>query len=450
MSFENEKQNIPQKTAEGSRVSAKYALPFLTVLAVLTVVAFIIPLRPTESEREKRELTAFPAFSVDALLSGSYFDEVTLWFSDTFPGRETWLDVADFTESLHGYSEISVVDDETVVDQLRNGGGTQGDGEAVDTPEITPEPTPTPWGGVDAGEGAEVHKGKIIQIGDSAFNRLGYSETCCTDYAKSLNRLGDILAEKGVRLVSAPAPVAIGIMVEQQYQEKLNSNDPVFVLEQLHQGLNENVIPVDTVSALQAHNSEYIYFRTDHHWTALGAYYAYAAVCETLGMEPAALDTFTESDRGEFKGTHTSKVARPQKLKSDTLIAYIPPQDIQAHAMYKSGPREIDMIKQIADDKLFSKYLTFLGGDYDLVRLVNEEIEDDSTCLIIKDSYGNAFAPFVTQNYHTVYVMDYRTYRRESLSEFVDKYEVDDVWFMPYMIATQSLDGRNMFERICK
>ena len=167
-------------------------------------------------------------------------------------------------------------------------------------------------------------------------------------------------------------------------------------------------------------------------------------------MTPADIEEFTPSDRGEFKGTHTSKVARPQKLKSDTLIAYIPSQDIQAHAMYKSGPREIDMIKQIADDKLFSKYLTFLGGDYDLIRLVNEEITDDSTCLIIKDSYGNAFAPFVTQNYHTVYVMDYRTYRRESLSEFVDKYQVDDVWFMPYMIATQSLDGRNMFERICK
>ena len=60
------------------------------------------------------------------------------------------------------------------MDQLLNGGGTQGDFEEEidETVEPTPEPTPTPWGGVDAGEGADVHMGKVIQIGDSAFNRL--------------------------------------------------------------------------------------------------------------------------------------------------------------------------------------------------------------------------------------------------------------------------------------
>ena len=449
MSFENKKQNTPQERSVG--VSAKFALPFLVVLGILTVAAFIIPLRPTQSEREKRELTAFPTYTREALLSGEYFDDITLWFSDTFPGRETWLDVADFTESLHGYSEISVVDDENVVDQLLNGGGTQGDfeEETDGTVEITPEPTPTPWGGVDAGEDAEVHMGKIIQIGDSAFNRLGYSKTCCADYAKSLNHLADILAEKGVRVISAPAPTAIGVMVEEQYMEKLNSVDPAFILEEMHGQLNENVIGVDTVSALRAHNSEYIYFRTDHHWTALGAYYAYAAVCEALGMEAADLDDFTETDRGEFKGTHTSKVARPQKLKPDTLIAYIPPQEIMAYVEYKQGPRETPLIKTIADDKIFSKYLTFLGGDFELMRLENPEIQDGSTCLILKDSYGNAFAPFVTQNYQTVYVMDYRSFHRSNLSKFVEKYEVDDIWFIPYMIATQSLDGRNMLERLC-
>ena len=444
---EMRKQYAPPKAPVPPKVSGKYALPFLTVLAILTVAAFIIPLRPTMSEREKRELTAFPSFTREALLSGEYFDDITLWFSDTFPGRETWLDVADFTESLHGYSEISVVDDENIVDQLLNGGSTQGESEY---PEITPMPTPTPWGGVDAGEGAEVHMGKIIQIGDSAFNRLGYSKTCCEDYAASLNHLAELLKDKGVRVISAPAPTAIGVMVEAQYMKKLNSVDPAFLLEEIHGRLNDKVIGVDTVTPLRNHNSEYIYFRTDHHWTALGAYYAYAAVCEELGMEPADINDFTVSDRGEFKGTHTSKVARPQKLKADTLYAYLPPQEIQAYVEYKQGPKKVPLIKDIADDKIFSKYLTFLGGAFELLRLENPEIQDGSTCLILKDSYGNAFAPFVTQNYQTVYVMDYRSFHRSNLSKFVEKYEVDDIWLIPYMIATQSLDGRNMFERLCK
>ena len=82
----------------------KYALPFFLVLALLTAVSLIIPLRPTFSYSEKRELTKFPAFSVEALLSGEYFDDITLWFSDTFPGREQWLDVSQSMASLHGYS----------------------------------------------------------------------------------------------------------------------------------------------------------------------------------------------------------------------------------------------------------------------------------------------------------------------------------------------------------
>ena len=65
--------------------------PFIWVLAILTIVSFIIPLRPTESYSERRELAEFPEFSVEALADGSYFSDITLWFSDTFPGRESWI-----------------------------------------------------------------------------------------------------------------------------------------------------------------------------------------------------------------------------------------------------------------------------------------------------------------------------------------------------------------------
>ena len=428
----------------------KLALPFLTVLALLTVVAFIIPLRPTVSESEKRELTKFPAFTVESLLSGEYFDEITLWFSDTFPGREAWLSVATFTESLHGYSEISIVEDAGVVEQLLNpvGENTNTDGEAV--PAVTPEPTPEAWGGVNAADDAEIYMGSIIQIGDSAFNRLGFSETCSEMYTATLTKLGDKLAEKGMRLISAPAPTAIGILVEEQYLKKLKSADQATTLAYMHDSMGENVITVDTVSALLAHNDEYVYFRTDHHWTALGAYYSYEAVCNTLGIEPAPLSDFTEWDKGDFIGSHSGKVQYPKKLKTDTLIAYIPPQEIKTYIHYDHGVVEGKLLRDVSDAKIHSKYLTFLGTDYALMELVNEEIQDDSTCLIIKDSYGNCFAPFVTQNYHTVYVMDYRKYTRMGITKFCEKFGVDDVWFTPYMIATHSHDGNNLFSYLCK
>lgn len=442
MSHKREQQNHER---ESRPVGKGYAVPFLAVLGILTVVSFLLPLRPTVSEREKRELAAFPQFSMETLLSGEYFDDITLWFSDTFPGREAWLDVADFTKSLHGDAEVSVVEDAGVVDQLLNPTGDE-----QTEPTITPEPTPTPWGGINAGEDAEIYMGGIIQIGDSAFNRLGFSELCCADYTKSLSKLGDKLAEQGVRVISAPAPTAIGIMVEEKYLKKLNSVDQAYTLATMHDPMSENVITVDTVSALLEHNDEYLFFRTDHHWTALGAYYSYEAICEALGMEAAPLSSFTEWDKGEFRGSHSSKVARPQKLRWDNLIAYIPPQDIQVSILYQWGAQEAPLLRDVADEKIYSKYSTFLGADYELMELINPEIEDDSTCLIVKDSFGNCFAPFVTQNYHRVLVMDYRKFHRMSLSKFAEKYEVDDIWFTPYMIATQSMDGNNFFEYLCK
>ena len=428
----------------------KLVLPFLVVLALLTMVSVVIPLRPTVSESEKRELTKFPAFSVETLLSGEYFDEITLWFSDTFPGREGWLDVAKRTESLHGYSDVSIVEGD-FVGELLNPVEQESSG-VLDETEVTPTPEPTPeqWGGVDAGDDAEIYMSGVIQIGDSAFNRLGFSKDCSAMYSESMNRLGDKLAAKGVRLISCPAPTAIGILVEEQYLKKLNSADQAETLAYMHDALNENVIGVDTVSALLEHNDEYVYFRTDHHWTALGAYYAYEATCKAIGKEPVPLADFEEWDKGEFIGSHYGKVKYPQKLKTDTLIAYKPPMEVKALIHYESNTQEGKLLRNISDAKVYSKYLTFLGSDYRLMELTNESIPDDSTCLIVKDSYGNALAPFVTQNYHTVYVMDYRKYGTMSISKFCEKHDVDDVWFAPYLIATQSHDGNNLFSWLCK
>ena len=72
-----------------------HVIPFFIVLGVLTVASFIIPLRPTVSHIEKRNLAEFPEFSMEALTSGDYFDDISTWFSDTFPGREGWLAVQE-------------------------------------------------------------------------------------------------------------------------------------------------------------------------------------------------------------------------------------------------------------------------------------------------------------------------------------------------------------------
>ena len=94
------------------------AAVFFLLLAVLTVVAFLIPLRPTRSYSEKRELAKFPAFSAAALASGEYFDGISTWFSDTFPGRETWLQANSMVEQLHGISDVTIYGDLPITDAV--------------------------------------------------------------------------------------------------------------------------------------------------------------------------------------------------------------------------------------------------------------------------------------------------------------------------------------------
>ena len=150
-----------KKTSRKQRRRRAMAAPFFTALFLLCVIAFVVPLRPKESMREKRRLAEFPEFSVSALVSGDYLDDISTWFSDTFPGREGWLDVATFISDLHGitnnvvsYSQISQspVEPEITVPvvpdgqtQLTGQSGTTEDGQSAEiepTPVPTPEPTP--------------------------------------------------------------------------------------------------------------------------------------------------------------------------------------------------------------------------------------------------------------------------------------------------------------------
>ena len=92
-----------------------------------------------------------------------------------------------------------------------------------------------------------------------------------------------------------------------------------------------------------------------------------------------------------------------------------------------------------------TKYLTFLGTDYALTTVTNNSSPDGPTCIVIKDSFGNALVPFLTQCYHKIYAIDYRKFSGQGLRTLIDTYDADDVIFAPYLIATQAADGNKMF-----
>ena len=454
MSEMNNEQNKKPDTG------IKWVIPFLLTLAVLTVVSFIIPLRPTQSQSEKRNLAQFPEFSVEALISGDYFDDITLWFSDTFPGRETWLEVSSVTGSFHGYSEISIEGDlpvpETVPEvpevyippETTQPPATE-ETQAEEPAAEETEPQETEWKGVDAGEVEIMFTETAIQIGDAVYSAQGFSQVESDNYIAIVNNFYEAVADKGVRVINACPPTAIGIMIQEEYLEQLRCVSQEKILNYMHSGMNENIVKVDTVNALIAHNDEYIYFRTDHHWTALGAYYAYEAVCEALDMEPVKLEDLETIDCGEFQGSLSGRARQSYKLRWDNVIAYNIPGNI-VHTVYggEGSGYERQIITDTSTWEENAKYSAF-GTDYHMTHSYNADLPEGKNVLVIKDSFGNCFVPFLTQNYQNVYAVDYRKFYNMPLTQFVEEYDIDDVIFAPYITATQAIAGNSCLNSVC-
>ena len=449
------------------RPKAGYAIPFFVVMAVLTVVSFIIPLRPAQSYSEKRSLAEFPEFSLEAVVSGSYFDDISLWFSDTFPGRESWITLSRELETLHGYSDILIqgdipvnnpviqVPDFTMPPATVPPTQPPQPTEATVPPE-TAEPTMPPtipieeWGGLNVDQ-AVVDIGAVIQTDDFALGYFGFAEETSKWHAGNVNNLAAVLEGKDVNIVSAPPPSAIGIMVENEYMELLNCEPQDAALDYIHSLMDESIIKVDTVRNLIPHNDEYLFFRTDHHWTALAAYYTYEQIMLALNKEPAPLENFAVLDQGEFQGSFYYRCANPGKLTTDNVIAYDPPGELTTMLYNADGSGfPWTVITDMRNSNITAKYMGFLGGDYAMTVITNESLPDAPNCLVVKDSYGNCFVPFVTQNYHKVYAIDYRKYYQMSISKLVEKYDIQDVIMLANLGSIQNVEVSPLLQNLCR
>lgn len=471
--MDHEKNNPKNDAPREKKSRWKLVIPFFVVLGILTLVSFIIPLRPTRSMMEKRNLAQFPTFSWQALADGTYFGDISLWFSDTFPGREQWIALSTEIDSLHGHSDIAIAGDlintgslspesvpslpavtESTVPPEESeaetvpGEANQAADDTVPAGETIPEESQ--WGGVNGAADAEINGQAIIQIGDTAFNAIGFSDIDSRRYASALNNLAKATADQGIRIISAPAPTSVSVLVEPQYLEQLHCADQNEVIGYMHSMLDDSIIAVDVYSALLPHNDEYIYFRTDHHWTALGAYYAYTAICDALGFDAVPLEDCEEWDQGEFEGSLYWKAPYPSKLKHDTLYCYIPVGDMELRTRTLWGEGTVrPLIQDMTNRKISEKYSAFLFSSHYMAQVTNFDLPDGPICLVLKDSFGDCLVPFLAQNYHIVYAIDYREYADSNIRGFLKTLPVDDVIFAPYYIATQSADGSQMFTVLC-
>lgn len=166
---------------------------------------------------------------------------------------------------------------------------------------------------------------------------------------------------------------------------------------------------VDVRDPLRSHKDEYLYYRTDHHWTSLGAYYAYSQLCEALGLTPFDPAAHTALTRDGFYGTHYSK-ARTWNAVPDTITYYELQNALTIWNVTGPGQPTEGTTTGLYDlDKLevYDKYAMFLHGNNGLSRV---EGDGEGKILVIKDSYANSFVPYLTANYAAIDVVDFRNY----------------------------------------
>ena len=341
--------------------------PVLLVFSLFFAGLFALDLLTPDraySELENTTLSQRPAltqFTAKGL--NNYFTAYTKYVKDQVAGRDQWISLQSVVET-------------TLLQKQQNGG---------------------------------ILLGKDHMMFPRTYGLLATEDRTLPKNTQALTQLCQRYPGK-VEVLLAPSAAEV-------YPEKVPANAPLLdqnpYLDQLAAAVQAaGGRFVDVRQTLEAHKSEYIYYRTDHHWTSLGAYYAYQQLCDTLGLTPFDTAAHTALTAQGFYGTHYSK-ARTWNAVPDVITYYDLPNTLTVWNVTAPGQPTQGQTSGLYDtDKLaaYDKYAMFLHGNNGLSRVEGSGEGKILRILVIKDSYANCFVPYLTANYAQIDVVDFRNY----------------------------------------
>lgn len=278
-----------------------------------------------------------------------------------------------------------------------------------------------------------------------AMERFSMSESAIAAYAQRMNQMAEKIPEAKVYCMLVPT--AVEFYSPEEYHTGSRSQKKAIALA--YSTMNGNVTTVDAYDRLYRRSEEYLYFRTDHHWTARGAYYAYTAFCKKTGVTPRALDTYQTGRLDGFVGTmyHYTQSALLKEHPDD--LEYFMPAT-QAQAQYFTTPDMTDPHDmQVINTNVYgsSMYLAFIQGDNPLTRITTQN-PNGKKIIVIKESYGNALVPFLVDDYAEVYVVDPRNITGMDLPAFVRQHGIQEILAVNYTFITGNTKFLNAFDKM--
>lgn len=355
--------------------------PMTVIFGLLIVGIFIwdnfYPVREF-SEMENRVLTQKPEFSIRSLMAEgdqSYTMKYETYVNDQFVLRDQWISLKSRTEYLLGKTENN---------------------------------------GVVYGKDHYMFEKYFATDEDRLQKNIGFVEEFGKKYSAT-NEITAMIVPYSYEVLSDKVPNGLHFV------------DQVARTEEIYDRFSKSGIStLDVYSALSQHKDEYIYYRTDHHWTTTGAYYAYRQFCERRGLTPVELSDLTKHEVEDFYGTFFSK-SKAFNTVPDTIDYY----DFSTSQVTIDG-EEVEGLYNLDQFEKRDKYGVFLHGNNGLTIMKSGEQnrsqnkENPSRILVIKDSFGNSFVPFLLQNYDEVWAIDLR-YLGEDLSTIMAENHFDDV-----------------------
>lgn len=342
------------------------SLIFLFFIGLFFVLNLVLPDKDF-SQQENRMLQTAPEFSFEDLFEGKFTKDFEDYVTDQFAFRDSWTALKARCELLMGKDSnkgIYLCEGETLI-------------EAFSAPEYTD-----------------------ISINIEAINALSEKQDIPVYFG-----LIPSSAEMWSDLLPAGAP--------NDSQKEL--------IDTCYD--NANVNTVDFYSALSEHADENIYYRTDHHWTTLGAYYGYTALAEAMGFEPVPLDSYSETVVTEdFLGTTYSSSGfgwvTPESISTyveqgDAVITNYPAGQPVENSLY------VESFLEVKD-----KYSYFYGGNTPLLTV--ETGNEGPSLLIVRDSYMDSLSPYLFEHFSEIHIVDLRHYRL-SLNGYIEANEIDSI-----------------------
>lgn len=348
---------------------------FIISMLILIVANLLYPSRK-KSDEENRMLAERPKMTVNGLVSGTYMKQYENYQADQFIGRNIWRRLK--------------------VTLNRFGGSKEENGVFIGKKDYLMEDIVEP--------DQETLKNNLTAMKAFAgrYEEIPVSMALVPDAASVLSS----------RLPSL-ATVA----------------DQSASISHVKKELGNSVQWIDAVQAMNKHSNEKIYYKTDHHWTTLGAFYTFQEAAPTLGISADVSSGYVSYPVAtDFNGTLAAKsgcrlgvkeqidIYVPKDADNDVIVNYVDEQ-VKTTSLYES-------------DKLKTrdKYALFLGGNSPLID-IRTLADSQKRILVVKDSYANSFVPFLTPYFREIVMLDPRYYTG-NIQDVMETYQITDVLFL--------------------